>query len=242
MEVNLMKEVTFEENKFLVFEQEGVNFVFSTAENNLNFNKNLSEGRLKLEKLKDWFKVENIGYSNQIHSDIVNLFNGTVIEGDSLITNKTNSAIGIFTADCVPILLYDSVNKVIAAVHSGWRSTVSDIVIKTVNRMTAEYKTKAEDITAYIGPHNRVCCYEVGMEVIDRFKNNQLFSEEKFLKDNNLNLAYFIHKQLNSLGVKAENIHDTELCTFCSKDYKLHSYRKDNGSYGRMFSFIFMKD
>ncbi|MBC8061736.1 MAG: peptidoglycan editing factor PgeF [Clostridiaceae bacterium] len=237
-----MKSLTFEDNKFLSMEIGNATFIFSTAENNLNFNKALPKGVENLKRLKVWFKLDGVGYCNQIHSDIVKIYKVNNEDGDGIITDLKNFAIGVFTADCVPILLYDTVNNVIGAVHSGWRSTVSGIVINAIEKMSLEYNTNPEDIVACIGPHNRDCCYEVGEEVLAQFRNCNTFEGLHYVTGRQINLKACIEKQLIMGGLLKVNIKDIGLCTYCSKDYKLHSYRKGSLDYGRMYSFIFIKD
>ena len=86
-------------------------------------------------------------------------------EGDAIITNVKNVIIGVFTADCVPVILVDEENKVIAAIHSGWRGTFESITLKTIKKMKEEFNTNEINIKAYIGPHIRKCCYEVSEEL-----------------------------------------------------------------------------
>ena len=237
-----MKELTFEGNKFIVYEDKDVKFVFSTAENGLNFNKSLPEGIENLGRLKKWFDLKEVGYCNQVHSDIIRIFEENNKDGDALITDSVNTAVGVFTADCVPVLLFDKENKIVAAVHSGWRGTVKNIVLKTVVKMISGYGCKPENIIAYFGPHNRQCCYEVGTEVMEEFESNEAFRNIDYIKDSNISLVACITKQLLEADLISENINDVALCTFCSDEYKLHSYRKGQNNYGRMFSFIYLKD
>ena len=237
-----MKELIFEDNKFLSIKLGKANFVFSTAENNLNFNKTLPEGLENLKKLKQWFKLDGVGYCNQTHGDTVRLYKVNNEDGDGILTRLDNFAIGVFTADCVPILLYDTVNNIIGAVHSGWRGTVSGIVIKAMKKMVLEFNTKPENVVAYIGPHNRGCCYEVGEEVLKEFRNCKTFEGLDYVTGRKLSLKSCIEEQLLISGLKKENINDIGLCTYCSQGYKLHSYRKASADYGRMYSFIFMKN
>ena len=79
------------------------------------------------------------------------------LEGyDAFVTALPGVAIGVRTADCVPILLYDPAKRVVAAVHSGWKSTVLHIAQKAINVMAQQFGCKAEDISAVIGPHPSV--------------------------------------------------------------------------------------
>jgi YfiH family protein len=237
-----MKEITIENYKFLIEQIDDAFFVFSTAENDLNFNKALPEGIVNLEKLKTWFKLDEVGYCNQTHSDTVLVYKTKNQDGDALISISESLALGVFTADCVPVLMFDKVNKVIAAVHSGWRGTVKGIVSRTIEKMIDEFNLEPENLIVYIGPHNKQCCYEVGKEVLEEFKNCSIFNDLNYIKGNNISLKTCIEKQLEICGVNKESIHDIDLCTYCSKEYKLHSYRRGSKDYGRMFSFVFIKE
>lgn len=238
-----MRKIKIDKYEFLIEEIENANMVFSTAKNNLNFNINSHIGKSNISMLKVWFGLEDILYLHQIHSDIVYIGNTNLqnCEGDGIITDKKNTGIGVFTADCVPVLIYDSVKEVAAAIHSGWRGTLSCIVIKTMEKMKNEYGSRPCHITAYIGPHNMSCCYEIGEDVAFKFKSCELYKDLDIVKNNKLDLKLCITRQLESQGVPLKNINSADVCTFCSKEYELHSYRKSKDSCGRMFSFIYMK-
>lgn len=230
---------------------EHIEVVFFTAHKGLTFNRRTEEGQKNLNNIKRWFGVKEVVYLNQIHSNIVHVFkdNKEVInsEGDGIITENTATAIGIFTADCVPIILVDKKKGAIGAVHSGWKGTYANIAGKAVELMKENYGCNPEELSIYIGPHNRVCCYEVSEELISKFKNNPLFSEsllsEKYLinKGRYLNLEACIKIELITSGVKEENIISTEECTFCSSSLNLFSYRREDEKEGRMYSFVYIK-
>jgi len=235
-----MEKLFIHNYEFLKASTDKVEFIFSTAKGELNFNKNLNVGMENINKLKEWFNLKEIAYLNQIHSDLIYNYDGEVHEGDALITDKKNIALGVFTADCVPILLYDKVNGVIAAVHSGWKGTLLDICGKTVNRMKQEYGTKAENLIIYIGPHNKECCYEVGQDVADKFLRQPSYERQYIINSGKLNLEKCIINTLIEKGVLVANINTLNICTYCNKDEKLYSYRKNRESKGRLFSFIFL--
>ncbi|AOR24912.1 peptidoglycan editing factor PgeF [Clostridium taeniosporum] len=218
--------------------------VFTNAEFNRSFNRNTEEGIDELESLKSRFKANEIVYLNQVHSDKILIYNNENInneEGDAIVTNNKNVIVGAFTADCVPIILIDEVKKVCAAIHSGWRGTYESITLKTIEKMQSKFNCNSNNIKAYIGPHIRKCCYEVSEELKEKFLNKKKnINKEDMFNKRNLSLQECILDDLRNSGVKEENINILELCTHCSKEIKLHSYRKSNGSYGRMFSFIIL--
>lgn len=89
---------------------------------------------------------------------------------DALITNQIGVCIGVTTADCVPILLYDPINKVVAAVHAGWRGTIAKIASKTVETMVSQFGSQPNDLIAAIGPSIGPDSFEVGEEVAQQFE------------------------------------------------------------------------
>ncbi|MBU3100397.1 MULTISPECIES: peptidoglycan editing factor PgeF [Clostridium] len=233
---------TFDNYKFLKFKIDNVVILFSTASGGLNFNCHTDEGLVNLEKIKTYYNLESVGYLNQIHSDLIFDFDGNIKDGDALITNKKNRAIGVFTADCVPVILVDTSRKIIAAIHSGWKGTNALIVSKTIERMQETYGTLTKNIRAYIGPHIGGCCYEVGKELIEEFTSKDIYSNIKISNNNKLDLEKCIIAQLNAKGIKKDNIKITNTCTACSKKYELYSYRNSENKQGRMFSFVYFED
>lgn len=232
-----MKDVLIDGYKFISIPFEKAEMIFSTAENNLDFDRKKEIGIKNIQNIKKWFGVKEVGFLNQIHSDKIIDYDGKRHEADAFITNKRNAAVGVFTADCVSVLLYDKVRQVAAAVHSGWRGTLSCIVYKTIEKMEREYSCKGEDITAVIGPHIHECCYEVSKELIEKFTNTPIYKNINIHNGRHLNMQNCIIHQLELKKVK--DIRNLNICTFCSKDYKTYSYRKNQD--GRMFSFIFLK-
>jgi YfiH family protein len=111
----------------------------------------------------------------QIHSDIVHLIDAASAsaeqapQGDALVTREREVLLVVQTADCVPILLADTKNRAVAAIHSGWRGTLRRIAEKTLGRMEMEFGTQPEDVVAVLGPGIGRCCYEVGSDVAKEF-------------------------------------------------------------------------
>ena len=143
-----------------------------------------------------------------------------LIEGvDALVTRLRGVAVGVFTADCVPILLCDAEAGVVAAVHAGWRGTVAGIVRNAVETMT-EQGARPERIEAVVGPSICWDCFEVGDEVVAEFRRHA-FSLHDIVKRNSatnkpyINLAAANRWLLESSGVPAANISLSGLCTRC---------------------------
>lgn len=242
IELNELKQI----DDFMILEEKNISkVVFTNAEFNRSFNRNTEKGIFELESLKGRFNVKEVVYLNQVHSDNILIYDKNYInneDGDAIITNKKNTVIGVFTADCVPIILVDNVKKVCAAIHSGWRGTYNSITLKTVNKMQEKFFCNPKNIKAYIGPHIRKCCYEVSEELKNKFLTEKKnINEFDLFNERNLNLQECIMTDLKKSGIDDTNISVLELCTYCSEEIKLHSYRKSNGNYGRMFTFVILE-
>ena len=183
----------------------------------------------------------------QIHSDVIRTMTDTSaanepMEGDAAITNLPGATLGIQTADCVPILIADRKGHAVAAVHAGWRGTAMRIVEKTVERLRREYEIPSEDLIAVIGPHNAVCCYEVGEEVVKAIADGESADAESIIrkpewKKPHLNQAAANRRQLRRAGIPEGQIVVSNLCTQCRGDL-FYSYRRDGVRAGRMLSVI----
>ncbi|CAA6804486.1 MAG: COG1496: Uncharacterized conserved protein [uncultured Sulfurovum sp.] len=155
---------------------------------------------------------------------------------DALITNQKDVMLTILTADCVPILLFDPINKVVAAVHAGWKGTKQEILFKTVEKMKKNFNSDAKYILAGIAPSIGRCCYEVDWNVAQHFKDVQNSYDKKADKYM-LDLPYINKLQLLEAGLIDENIELSNVCTACEVD-NYFSYRKENGCSGRFMSMI----
>ncbi|MFL6230770.1 MAG: peptidoglycan editing factor PgeF [Pyrinomonadaceae bacterium] len=156
---------------------------------------------------------------------------------DALVTNLPRVLVGVKTADCVPVVLGDTRTGACAAVHAGWRGTSQSIVARALERMRAEYGTRAGEVFAAIGPAALGCCYEVGAEVLEVFKENfpadadQLFTPTRE-GHARVDLHEANRRQLLDAGVAAENIYAAPLCTMCRTDL-FFSYRREKKVHGR---------
>jgi len=112
----------------------------------------------------------------QVHGSTVLVVNGTILrnnkrkpEADGVITVETGLPIGVLTADCMPILLFDPVARAVGAVHAGWRGVVSGVIQVAVEAMRGEYAASPGRILAAIGPHIGPCCYCVKEDLFEKF-------------------------------------------------------------------------
>lgn len=155
-------------------------------------------------------------------------------DADGLVTNEKNLPIMCFVADCVPALLADEENQVIAAVHCGWRSSVRDILGVTVEKMLS-LGAKVETIHAAMGAAIGKCCFETDDDV-PRAIEEYLDGDTRGLFDRRENGKTFVDlrganaRRLIQLGLKSENIDLSEECTICSHDkYFSHRYTTAHG-------------
>ncbi len=208
----------------------------------------------------------------QFHSDVIHLAAAPCAEApkaDALITSTPGLLLGVQTADCVPILLADTRQRVVAAIHAGWRGTLARIAVKTLGRMAMEFGTRPRDVVAALGPAIGRCCYEVGPEVAQAFAAQfsaasdwfdgpfeQLAHGEEPLwlpwltmmppghlpppPRVHLDLRASNRWQLIDAGVPEKQIAVSDLCTACRPDL-LFSYRREGAKTARLMAVIGMK-
>ena len=174
------------------------------------------------------------------------------LEGvDALVTNVPGVAISVRTADCIPVLMYDPVNKAVAAVHAGWRGTVQCISQKTIGMMRQLYGTDAHELCAVIGPGIGPESFQVGQEVADAFEQAG-FPMPEILKDcgpknptdddpMNGGLHIDLWKAnrwiLEQAGVKPQNIQVAGICTYRNNN-RFYSARREGLKCGRIINVI----
>ena len=158
---------------------------------------------------------------------------------DGLATNNKNIALATTNADCILMLFFDPVKKVIANVHSGWKGTLQRISIEAVDKMKQEYGCNPQDIICCICPSIRKCHFKVHRDVQEPYYNefkdleeiNQLIvpipGEDRWTIYT-VEINKIILKQA---GLKAENIIDSGICSVCNSD-QIHSFRVEKEEYG----------
>ena len=187
-----------------------------------------------------------------------------LIDIDGLITDKKDIVLASRNADCILFLFYDPVKKVIANVHSGWKGTFKKIAPKTIVKMQTNYGCNPEDIYCFISPCIRKCHFEVDEDVKDLcreifgFRTKNLKNYTDNVKIENPTIAdvtiskgeikdgvqkYYIDTVLinkilfEDLGLKPENIIDSEICSMCHK-YKINSARAQGKNFKRAIAII----
>ncbi len=190
----------------------------------------------------------NLVLLNQIHSSKVKFVNkkNTInrFVGDGLITNKKNLALGILTADCAPVLIFDPKKQNIAALHAGWKGAYKNIIKNTLKKLR-DKGSKMKDLIAVIGPCISVKSYEVKNDFLNKFlrKSSQNKKYFKFYNDKIFfSLSSYIKSQLTKYNVKKiEIIHKD---TYHKKNKFFSSRRSINNKlddYGRNISVIMIK-
>jgi YfiH family protein len=163
------------------------------------------------------------------------------VVADAVVTGSTGILIGVLVADCVPVLVYEPVRKVAAAVHAGWRGTAERILKNTITVMCEKFGCLPRDMSVAIGPSIRQCSYEVGREVkedVERATGKgsyYLRKGDKFFID----IASANRIQALSMSVREEHVWQSRECTYCNPE-KYHSYRYAGNCSGRQGGFIVM--
>ena len=161
---------------------------------------------------------------------------------DGVITATSNITLATTNADCILFLIYDPVKKVIANVHSGWRGTFQKIVKVAIDKMIANYDCEPSDLIVCISPSIRKCHFEVDEDVKEECE--KIFADTGRIKEiiecigeKDGKIKYVIDTVLinrivlTEFGVKNENIIDSGICSYCSKEL-VHSRRGDGLDFG----------
>lgn len=175
--------------------------------------------------------------AEQVHSGdavVVNSFQKSCLSGvDALVYQKKLSdkpvMLGVFVADCLPILMADPKNRVVAVVHAGWKGTLSGITTKTVHLMKS-MGSLSQDILVSIGPHIGMCCYDVEEDRAQMFRKT--FGDDPKVASIaegawHVDLGWVNRKQLIDSGVFLEHIDASSTCTSCQNN-EFFSYRKES--------------
>lgn len=166
------------------------------------------------------------------------------VECDAIVTNQPGIMAGVLVADCYPVLLFDPRQKVVAAVHVGWKGAASGIIEKVVKSMVSGFDSRAEDILAAIGPGIGAQKYEVDRPVREAFRagtgNWERISKEVSLGKWHLDLKKSCRLQLEDAGIDPSSIDEAQECTYSHKEL-FFSYRRDNGETGRQLGYVLLK-
>ena len=211
-----------------------------------NDKKNNIQKNLGIVANKIKAKSKKIVLLNQVHSSKFHYINkhlklNNKLKGDALVTDKKNIPIAILTADCAPILLYDEKNKMVAAIHAGWKGAYKGIVIKVIKFMLKK-GCSSKNINAVIGPCISSDNYEIKKDFIKKFINKDKKNIVFFKKKNNknyFNLNKYVQFQLKCLNIKKIDIINKD--TFNVKNNFFSARRSisyNENDYGRNISII----
>ena len=201
---------------------------------------------LEIVSKKIGLNNKNLFTMNQTHSNKVIVINDANkhiqgVSSDAVVTNKKNIAISVLAADCVPILIYDEVNQIIAAVHAGWRGAVSGIIENTIDEINRIGKNSK--INVAIGPCIDVTNYEIGEEFYVKFIQKSKKNEKFFLLNEKNKLLFDLRKYVNSKfeKFKINHVENINFNTF-SENENFFSFRRSKqdgeNDYGRCISVI----
>ena len=167
---------------------------------------------------------------------------------DAVVTALHDTCIGVSTADCIPVLLHDTKQDVIAAIHAGWRGTVARIVERTIKVMEQNYGCQTSDIKAIIAPGISIEAFEVGDEVYEVFKAAgfpmhkiaKLYPAADGGEKWHIDLWETNSYILQQSGIEKSQIHTAGICTFTHHE-EFFSARRLGIKSGRIFNGIMLK-
>ena len=212
-----------------------------SSDNKKNIFKNLAIVEKKIKS-----NSKKIVLLKQIHSNKFYYINkksklNSKFKGDALITNRTNMPIGVLTADCAPILIFDPKNKVAAAIHAGWKGAYKGIVKKVIKFMIKK-GSSPDNIVAVIGPCISLRSYEVKKDFIKKFIDKDIKTKVFFKKirdKNYFNLNKYITYQLKSLGIKKIEVINKDTFNIKNNFFSARRSKSQNeNDYGRNISVI----
>ena len=226
-----------------------------------SLNVSFNEGDEEYSVLQNWghlskafaIPLEQFLVVNQVHGDkifVIKSHGGffssrAELDYDAIVTNRTNLAICIKTADCVPVFFVDRLKKIIAVAHAGWRSTALKISAKVIELMQNQYGSSLQNILVAIGPSICKCCYQVDSAVADAFRGQK--SHEIYLLPATVGNKWMLdlpeanRRQILDCGIPEKNIETSGFCTFCCQDI-FFSHRGSGGITGRQINFMMIKE
>jgi YfiH family protein len=195
--------------------------------------------------------AERLVLMGQVHGDLIFILDGDgpppgfIPKCDGLITDRPGVALGIRTADCVPLLFVDPVRRVIGVAHAGWRGTALRIASKMVDLFEKRFSSRVEDILIAVGPAIGVCCYQVDAPVYAAFASRPGLDDFLYPCPEEgrwmLDLASANRFELMEQGAPTGNILSAGRCTACRPDI-FFSHRASHGCTGRQINFIMLRE
>lgn len=159
---------------------------------------------------------------------------------DGLLTKMPGAVLGIRTADCIPVFLWDPEHRAVGLVHAGWRGLYYGINQKAVQAFRQNFLARPKNIQVALGPSIRKCCYETGPEFRDFFPKFFDKAPEEGSDKVFVDLVAALKSELTAEGIDPEHIHDCGYCTACRND-AFFSYRKEKETPERILSVIALR-
>jgi len=189
----------------------------------------------------NYLEVEetHVALMEQVHGKKISIVEtgGLFPATDGLITSKSGVMIAVKVADCIPLLLFDTINNIIGALHCGWRSITAGTAEEALKIMIEEFGTYPEDVMVVMGPSAGPCCYEIGEDIAGLFQSASVVKRDGGIY---VDLKAELKDRLLTAGLNNRNIEIFPDCTICNE--KLYfSHRRDNVSSGRMMGYIMIK-
>lgn len=193
------------------------------------------------------FNYANLMYNTQVHGANVRIIKAiddrknNDEKADGLVTSLKNVPLLIFTADCVPLVFYDSEKEVVGLAHAGWRGTYDNIAEEIIEILVNDYNCEKENIKVIIGPSVSGDSYEVSYELVEKFAVHKIDNYYKKYGDKYYLDLWIINKGLlKHAGILDKNITLANFCTVKDNN-QFFSYRLDNATTKRIGTFIELK-
>jgi len=198
--------------------------------------------------------VDRLVTVNQVHGDGIicaaagdagqGSVDNPVSDGDALLTNIPGLPLFIQTADCLPVILFDPVKKVVGVAHAGWKGSFLGISARCVGKMVEHYGCRAEDIRVAFGPSIGPCCYEVDASMREDLKESYAWGEEAFRTGFrgkwHLDLEEVNARQVMEKGILVDHLSRPGICTIENLDL-FYSHRAEAGKTGRFATMVMLK-
>lgn len=226
---------------------------------NGNMNFALEDNKQKLiDNYKRVCELEKMNYKNvvkpyQTHTDEVKCIDNKVLQDepdmyieelkdtDGLITNKKGIILSTTNADCILLIMYDTKNRIIANIHSGWKGTFQKIAYKAVKKMQQKYGTNPKDIICCMSPSIAMCCFEVEEDVKNLCEEkftytgriNEIIKDSGYkngVKKYHIDTILINRIMLEEVGLLKENIISANICSVCNCE-QVHSRRAEGEGY-----------
>lgn len=203
------------------------------------------QSRTQIQSVASHFGATDLFFLHQVHAShgqiideaSIKSFKPFAHEGDFLITACKNVVIGVLTADCASVLIYDPKRSAVAAVHAGWKGAVNNVVSNACREMQNVFGSDYEDLHIWIGPSAHACCYEVSADFVNHIPVDYVHHISLRDNQNYFDLVGCVEQQLVELSINKSHI-DTHhaLCTLHNNHFC--SSRRSNRSPMRQMSVI----